>query len=90
MRTDDQHLEHGCRSRADKRCRLGLDPNTASRIFEPFYATKAAGMGMGLSTSRSIVQNHGGRLWATANKRHRSHLSIHSSEVPGKRITWKS
>ena len=44
----------------------GLDPNTMARIFEPFYTTKSTGMGMGLSISRSILQSHGGRLWATA------------------------
>jgi len=45
----------------------GLAPNTMVRIFEPFYTTKSGGMGMGLSISRSIIQSHGGRLWATAN-----------------------
>jgi signal transduction histidine kinase len=46
---------------------VGLDPNTMARIFEPFFTTKSGGMGMGLSISRSILQNHGGRLWATLN-----------------------
>jgi len=45
---------------------IGLDPNTADKMFDPFYTTKPGGMGMGLSISRSILQAHGGRLWATA------------------------
>ncbi len=46
---------------------VGLDPNNLTKIFDPFYSTKS-GMGMGLSISRSIVQSHGGRLWAAANE----------------------
>lgn len=45
----------------------GLDPNLIQKVFEPFYTTKSGGMGMGLSISRSILQNHGGRLWAVNN-----------------------
>ena len=46
---------------------MGLDPQSMERIFDAFYTTKHGGMGMGLSISRSIIQNHGGKLWAVAN-----------------------
>jgi C4-dicarboxylate-specific signal transduction histidine kinase len=48
-------------------CGKGLDANDAERIFEPFFTTKAEGMGLGLSISRRIIEDHGGRMWATAN-----------------------
>jgi len=47
---------------------VGLDPEKQKQIFEAFYTTKPSGMGMGLSISRSIVRNHGGRLWAESNE----------------------
>jgi len=46
----------------------GLDAKEAERVFEPFYSTKAQGIGIGLSISRSIVEAHGGRLWAGSNQ----------------------
>jgi C4-dicarboxylate-specific signal transduction histidine kinase len=46
----------------------GLDPEGAERMFEAFYTTKAEGIGIGLSISRSIIEAHGGRLWAGSNE----------------------
>jgi signal transduction histidine kinase len=45
----------------------GLDPPTADRICDAFSTTKPGGMGIGLSISRTMIEAHGGRLWATAN-----------------------
>jgi PAS domain S-box-containing protein len=49
-------------------CGIGIDPQILEKIFDSFYTTKRSGMGMGLSISRSIIENHQGRLWARANE----------------------
>jgi C4-dicarboxylate-specific signal transduction histidine kinase len=46
---------------------VGFDPQTTDKLFESFYSTKNDGMGVGLSVSRSIIENHQGRLWAVLN-----------------------
>jgi PAS domain S-box-containing protein len=46
----------------------GIDPDHLDRVFEAFYTTKSSGVGMGLSICRSIIDAHGGRLWAEANE----------------------
>jgi signal transduction histidine kinase len=46
---------------------VGFDPKSMDKLFEAFYTTKSRGMGIGLSVSRSIIDSHGGRLWAALN-----------------------
>jgi PAS domain S-box-containing protein len=48
----------------------GLDPDALAHLFDTFYTKKPDGMGMGLAISRSIIETHGGRLWATPNEPH--------------------
>jgi signal transduction histidine kinase len=63
----------------------GLDPKSLDRLFEAFYSTKAQGMGLGLAISRSIVEAHGGRLWASANV---PRGAVFQFTVPASPDTW--
>jgi signal transduction histidine kinase len=47
---------------------VGFDSQDADRLFDAFYTTKSGGMGIGLSVSRSIIESHHGRIWATPNE----------------------
>jgi signal transduction histidine kinase len=49
-------------------CGVGLDSGQADHLFEAFYTTKPHGMGLGLAISRSIIDDHGGQLWAESNR----------------------
>jgi PAS domain S-box-containing protein len=57
-------------------CGVGIPAENADRLFNAFFTTKSSGMGMGLSVCRSIMEAHGGRLWATANVSHGATLQF--------------
>jgi PAS domain S-box-containing protein len=61
----------------------GIDPTHRERVFQAFYTTKPSGMGMGLSVCRSIIDAHGGRLWAGANEPRGAlfQFTLHDAEV---------
>jgi signal transduction histidine kinase len=50
----------------------GIDPKDIDHIFDPFFTTKSNGMGMGLSICKSIIDDHGGRLWASPDLKYGS------------------
>jgi C4-dicarboxylate-specific signal transduction histidine kinase len=62
----------------------GIDPKHHKRIFDAFYTTKAQGMGMGLSLSHSVIEAHGGRLWASNNDDHGATFQF---TLPAERVT---
>ena len=59
---DDQRVKVGIRDSG-----TGINKEAFNQILEPFYTTKPDGMGMGLSINRSIIEAHGGRIWAENN-----------------------
>jgi signal transduction histidine kinase len=65
-----QTLEPGDISILVEDCGAGIDPKNMDRIFDAFFTTKARGMGMGLSICRSIIEAHGGQLWAAPGTTH--------------------
>jgi PAS domain S-box-containing protein len=61
---------------------VGIDPSELERVFAAFYTTKPGGLGMGLSIIRSIIDRHGGRLWAESNAAHGATFSFSLPTLP--------
>ena len=74
VRTERDGDDHVCLTVQD--VGVGFDARDAGRMFDAFFTTKASGMGIGLSVSRSIIENHRGRLWAKPNDSHGASFSF--------------
>jgi signal transduction histidine kinase len=60
-------MENDCVGMTVQDTGVGIAPHNMDKLFEAFYTTKSAGMGMGLSIGRTIIESHHGRLWAAPN-----------------------
>jgi signal transduction histidine kinase len=67
---------------------VGFDPETAEKLFEPFYTTKSSGMGIGLAISRSIIERHQGRIWAAQNAGTGATFSFSIPNAPERMPEW--
>jgi C4-dicarboxylate-specific signal transduction histidine kinase len=74
VRSERELDDHVCVTVRDNG--IGLDPESVDKLFDAFYTTKSGGMGIGLSVSRSIVERHGGRLWAEPNAEYGASFSF--------------
>ena len=64
----------------------GIDPKDIEHIFDSFFTTKSQGMGMGLSICRSIIEAHGGRLWASSGLDHGAVFNVQLPAVRGRTL----
>ena len=67
----DLNEARACQRRDDGQ---GIDSQAVHQIFDAFYSTKPAGLGVGFSVSRAIIERHNGRLWAEPNEPHGANL----------------
>ena len=75
--------QSGANGTSSSRCAIpgrALIRKHIERVFDAFYTTKSSGVGMGLSICRSIIEAHGGRLWADANEPRGAAISVHLAQ----------